>query len=281
MAHLTARSGKYRFVNSAQFHAMPFRVDMAGFDRCAPDYYLSRENSPISVVGYTLRGTGSVTQNGKTLLAEQGSLFMVNQGDSSSYYPVSDWEFCWVNLEGSFWRELLCRYGLEQTVVFPDFEMGEGFAALIRAVTHEETDLSEWQIKMQTFLYQTVLQLFFCRQLREEQTLAQRLRTQLEGSLGAELTQEAVCRRMGITPRHAQRIFKQKYGMTIHDYLTEKRLEQAKALLCNTDSSIRRIGEEIGFENEKYFSTFFHKHTGFSPSEYRRQHSFLRRTDIP
>lgn len=87
MAHMSARTGSYRYVNSERFQTMPFRVDMAGFDRCAPDYYLSRVNSPISVVGYTLRGTGSVSQNGKTLPAEKGSLFLVNQGDSSCYYP--------------------------------------------------------------------------------------------------------------------------------------------------------------------------------------------------
>lgn len=161
-------------------------------------------------------------------------------------------------------------------MVFPDFELGESFTGLIRDVTRKEVDLNEWQVEMQTFLYRAVLHLFFCAQLREEQTLAQRLRTEIERSIGENVTQGEVCRRVGITPRHAQRIFKQKYGLTIHAFLSEKRLEQAKALLCNTDSSIRRIAEAVGFENEKYFSIFFRKNTELSPSEYRKQHSFLR-----
>ena len=70
---------------------------------------------------------------------------------------------------------------------------------------------------------------------------------------------------------HAQfiRRFRRITGMTPSEYLALLRLQKAKSLLTDTDLLIREIAPACGFENENYFSNFFKKHTGTSPSAYR------------
>jgi len=251
---------------------MPFSVDMAGIDCCAPDYYLKRVVSPISVVGFTVKGSGIIIENGKEKVAEKGSLFLVNISDSHEYYPRAEWEFYWVNINGMYWREILAQYGLAEEIVFENFELGEEFIDWICCITSDAMDLNSWQIGMQGFLYKMVLSLYKAQKWKQEETLALKIKTEFEKHTGDSCTQNEICKRIGITARHAQRIFKQEYGVSIHQFLSEIKMRQAKTLLVNTNNSIKQIAAEAGFENEKYFSTFFRKKEGVSPTRYRMKY---------
>lgn len=61
-------------------------------------------------------------------------------------------------------------------------------------------------------------------------------------------------------------IFNQK---TPSQIIQERIIVEAKRLLYYTDKSIKHITFELGFEDLAYFSKFFKKNTGFSPSEFR------------
>lgn len=269
MSHMEERAGEYRYVNSEFCKGLPFCIDMAGVDRCTSHYYLQRKNASISVMGYTYKGTGIIIQNGKKVEAGPGSLFLVNAGDSHEYYAVRDWEFYWVNIQGAYWKDILMQYGLEEEIVFCDFEPGQEFVNWIRNITNDAMDLYEWQIGIQGFLYEIVLYLYKTRNFTGRQTIGTKLKNELEKNMSSNITQEDICKRLGLSARHAQRIFKQEYGMSMHQFLTEQKLRKAKALLMNTTSSVKQIGTEVGFENEKYFSTFFHSREGMSPTQYR------------
>jgi len=61
-------------------------------------------------------------------------------------------------------------------------------------------------------------------------------------------------------------IFSQK---TPSQIIQERITVEAKRLLCYTDRSIKHITYELGFEDVPYFSNFFKKNTGISPSDFR------------
>ena len=272
MAHMTARSGDYRYVHREKYLAMPFSVSMAGFDFCAPDYKVIREKSPLSVVGLTLNGFGLITQNDKTVKAEKGSLFIVSAKDSHEYCTGKNWDFCWVNIEGEFFREMLIKYELKDELIFSDFENGEEFKNLIENITKENTDLDVWQIAIQSFLYKTILNLYRKKHFNSINTLPYIIKAELEKHLNSCRTQEEICRGIGITVRHAQRVFKNEFSISIHQFTANEKIKHAKALLINTGSSIKQIALALGFENEKYFSVFFRKREGMSPRDFRKFH---------
>lgn len=59
-------------------------------------------------------------------------------------------------------------------------------------------------------------------------------------------------------------------GQTINNMIAQKRMQQAKVLLRNTDLPIAEVAERVGISNYNYFSRIFKKHYGVSPREYRK-----------
>jgi AraC-like DNA-binding protein len=66
---------------------------------------------------------------------------------------------------------------------------------------------------------------------------------------------------------------KKEYGQSPMDYLLRYRIEQSKLMLMQTDYSIARIAEEVGFNQAPYFSSCFLKVEGLSPRQYRQRFS--------
>ena len=66
------------------------------------------------------------------------------------------------------------------------------------------------------------------------------------------------------------RRFKAYTGVSPSEYVMTLRLQKAKELLTNTNFQIRQIAFYCGFENEYYFSNFFKKQTGISPTSFRK-----------
>jgi LacI family transcriptional regulator len=68
-----------------------------------------------------------------------------------------------------------------------------------------------------------------------------------------------------------QRMFRNELGQTILDAITAIRMQRVKQLLAETDLSLNDIADRAGFSYVEYLSTSFRRHTGQSPSSYRRQ----------
>lgn len=65
--------------------------------------------------------------------------------------------------------------------------------------------------------------------------------------------------------------FKNETGKTLNQYLTEYRMERAKALLSDSRYKIADISSKVGYSDGNYFGKSFKKYSGLSPSEYREK----------
>ena len=71
----------------------------------------------------------------------------------------------------------------------------------------------------------------------------------------------------GISAVYLCKLFKKAKEMSPSDYLARIRLEKSKALL-GLGYGVSKTAYAVGFLDPLYFSRFFKKHTGYSPSEY-------------
>lgn len=85
----------------------------------------------------------------------------------------------------------------------------------------------------------------------------------------AGVTVEEAASNVGLSVSQFARRFKQSLNMTPCEYLCELKLNKSEQLLTDTDLSVKLISELCGFCNEYYFSQFFKKRTGVSPSKFR------------
>jgi len=73
-----------------------------------------------------------------------------------------------------------------------------------------------------------------------------------------------------INKYYLERIFKEKYGTTINNYVNYQRITKAKNLLRFSQLSIEQIGEEVGIDDANYFIRVFKKMEGTTPGKYRK-----------
>lgn len=79
-----------------------------------------------------------------------------------------------------------------------------------------------------------------------------------------------ICRQFYCSRSAVSHIFKRINGMSVTEYITMLRLEDAKHLLKNTNLSISAISANLGFSDSGYFSNVFKKHFGISPQKFRK-----------
>ena len=72
-----------------------------------------------------------------------------------------------------------------------------------------------------------------------------------------------------VSEPYFRRLFKKEFNVSPKQYVIERRMEYAKALIIAGYFSIQEISELCGYNDQKHFSTEFKKITGLSPSVYR------------
>jgi AraC-like DNA-binding protein len=90
------------------------------------------------------------------------------------------------------------------------------------------------------------------------------------GSMFAEpVTLSQLAQVACLSPNHLLRSFRKVFGGTPHQFLTERRLAEAKRLLATTELSVTEICLATGFESLGSFSYLFRRRCGCAPSMYR------------
>ena len=91
----------------------------------------------------------------------------------------------------------------------------------------------------------------------------------IESDLGADIRLKALADSYGTTIEAFSMAFSRGTGMSPKEYLTRRLNQEALQLVINTDLRIKEVAERLRFADEFYFSRFFKKLNGCSPSAYR------------
>lgn len=75
------------------------------------------------------------------------------------------------------------------------------------------------------------------------------------------------------------RVFKDEMNKTIIDFVNEKKIQEAKFMLTQTDFTLSDIAYRLGFNDPSYFSKVFKNKTNYSPQQYRKSNHFYELVD--
>lgn len=102
-------------------------------------------------------------------------------------------------------------------------------------------------------------------------TAMERAKLYIEQHYREELSISLLAAEAGTSIRHFIRLFKQTYGLSAIEYLTEYRIRQARSLMLpQTNYALKDIAAYVGYKDVPYFRRKFKQITGVAPATFMR-----------
>jgi AraC-like DNA-binding protein len=93
--------------------------------------------------------------------------------------------------------------------------------------------------------------------------------------LQPDITLDMLAETLGIPSRDLSLVFNRHFDSNFYEFINRYRIEEAKTMLSDPkqkSKTITHIYLDVGFNSKSVFNTFFKKHVGQTPSEYRQEH---------
>lgn len=101
--------------------------------------------------------------------------------------------------------------------------------------------------------------------------LVQRIILAVDMDLGQTLTLQYFSESLSVNRSYLSDLFRREVGMTLTDYVTDRRIRAAADILLTTQDSIKMVAKQVGIMDVHYFSRLFKKKMGKPPSQYREE----------
>ena len=87
----------------------------------------------------------------------------------------------------------------------------------------------------------------------------------------SDITLDDVARALNYSKYYISHVISDTFGCNFRPLINSYRVNMAQNLLLSTNKTVGEVAGECGFKNQSSFNRIFLKHTGVTPSSYRRQ----------
>ncbi|MBZ3935136.1 AraC family transcriptional regulator [Methanimicrococcus blatticola] len=245
---------------------------------------------------YLESGRCSQTINGKTIPMKPGDICLLGPSDSHSFAVEEDNTLMFVVIikkslfEGSF------MYLMEDTLLrnyFYNSLFQSETSQTFLSFPHSDSSNVDLLIHFLIFEYfekglyysttvECYLSLLFVELARYHQKMLEQSvvgDSQLVEILvyihknKSDITLNSVAEKFDYNPNYLSSIIKQNTGKTFSEILLTSRMDEAAYLLKNTDMSVDKISQRVGFYDKSHMHRAFRKKFEMTPTAYRQTHS--------
>ena len=226
---------------------------------------------------YSVKGQGCLKTETNTVTLSEGWFFFLPNGVPHEYYPLTEtWEVRWVVFDGYAWPQITKELGLTRPICIKPDDCSGLEKIYNKMFVAQKTDKVFGDHTCSGLIYDYLLE--FYRQVTNKSTAGGTDKSELlmpvlnyiDDHFHEDFSMTVLAELAGVSSQHLCRIFKETMHMRPTEYLTYRRLGEAKNLLRHTDTPIAEIGVKCGFPDAGYFSTVFKRYEGMSPAEFRK-----------
>lgn len=136
---------------------------------------------------------------------------------------------------------------------------------------HQSDNISMLLRKVYSYLLELGKDVHFQKETKGTDVL-EHCRVYLEGHYMNEITLEQIAEKYYFNASYFSTLFKNYFGKSFLNYLTELRMRKAKEILIESDNKvkIKDVANRVGYHDANYFIRAFKKFYGYTPEEYRK-----------
>lgn len=229
----------------------------AGEERCHASHEFGPAVRDYYLIHFCLSGRGVLKDKYGECEIEGGELFIIRPGEVTVYRADDrdPWHYMWIAFAG----EKAAKFDTGRSVYPYSKELGAKLYELI-----ERDDLvAERYLGV---IYELMCELFYDRDEQPEaRDRLHKVRKYIKYNYMYDLRVDALARDFGFERSYLYRIFKSRYGMSVKDYITKTKMQNAKKLLAS-GYAVGETARLVGYDDEFNFSKAYKKYYGISPS---------------
>lgn len=237
----------------------------------------SRQRSDLNSYLFVLlcSGTGALDYEGARYPLKPGDCFWIDCRHEHSYRSgdESPWKIKWVHFSGlnaPFYYRLFSEQGRPVFPAKTDYPEIDRLLSRLFDAAYLPDALCEIDLSRDITSLLTLGIHIVSRGDTPASGKIAEIRGYLDAHFSEEIRLEDLSRRFFISRYHLSRSFKERYDLTISDYVIQLRVTAAKQLLRYSEKSIAQIAEACGYGNQSYFARQFMKVEGCTPREYQK-----------
>lgn len=221
-----------------------------------------------------LSGKGSFTYDEKEITLYSNDIIFIDCKKKYSHRSSSTdpWELIWVHFNGvlieNYYKLYYKKSGSFSLNSEKPSDLIDILLQLIDMTIYENTTTELLCSNLLNSLVTKTLTLSDENSKSKYKNIVQ-IKKYIDENFQNQLTLDMIAEAFFVSKYHMSREFKKKYGITINNYITNKKTTLAKELLRFTDKSINEISILCGINDNSYFNKVFKKVEKLSPSEYR------------
>lgn len=247
------------------------------------------ENSEIPLhyhyefeIVYCISGSFEVLHNGTKKIVSEGDIILINSMTAHSFIVKEPVEIFWVEFGPLFLKE---NFKILSELDFNDFVLDDKnsdlhillcgyFKEIIEENKKNKPSLELAVIKNLYGICVALIDAFSKIKKSPENKCSDAIEKSLEmiyHNFAENLTVEKAAKETGYGVANFCKIFKKTTGIGFHEYLNNYRIKTACHLLVQTNFSVGKVSETVGFNETKTFCRVFKKIVGISPGQYRNE----------
>lgn len=230
---------------------------ITGCEECAPSHSWAGVRN-YTLIHYVVSGEGSFTKNGEQYKVTAGRAFIINPDEMVSY-EASDsnpWTYRWIGFDGGLSKDFA---KLPAIIEIPEEALS------VFGYAEDDGIAPEYRIAADLFkLYAAIFE-----PKRSSRHYVRRVKDYINAMYMQEIRVEKIAEQMGLDRRYLSRIFKQKEGIGMSEYIACVRVERAKEFLSK-GLSVSDTALLCGYSDSFTFSKMFKKQVGLSPADWKK-----------
>jgi len=243
-------------------------IDME-FERCAEDKEHINLIVPYTVIHFVLSGEGFI--NGNKI--SENTVFIAYKDSPMDYYPskYDPWSYIYVRFLGQDIKRVFGDYDFQYGLTILPFQKKE---ELFHLFSLYKSLYSYDNYDAQTAIANAILLLFEKKSAPSDDVSLQKqnannIKKFIDENYYKNLTVKSIAEKFFFSKDYIRNLFVKFYGFAPKQYIQNVRMERAKKLLAETDTSITMIANSVGYDDALLFSKMFKKYFSVSPKKYR------------